>query len=270
MSHEIFNLDNDIDFGVVYIPPHGSKFANDDPYMELQREILRRCPSSDQIVLMGDFNSRVGENDDFCLVDEHLRNEFGLLEDESYELANPFAQRNISLKRFNSDKNTNNYGNQMIEFCQATNLLILNGRIDDNAQDSMFICKDKSTIDYFLSTPNLFDIFTNLKVLEFNLIFSDVHCPVSVSIGITDTKQPCEVKKKTTVEEKINLWDNEKSNIFVQNFDSKALSEIGDRLSALANKETIKQEDIEFIVNDIGKLFSDTAEISFGKKKNFK
>ena len=98
MSHEIFNLDNDIDFGVVYIPPHGSKFASDDPYMELQREILRRFPSSDQIVLMGDFNSRVGENDDFCPVDEHLRNEFGLLEYESCELANRFAQRNISQK----------------------------------------------------------------------------------------------------------------------------------------------------------------------------
>ena len=131
----------------------------------------------------------------------------------------------------------------------------------------MFTCKDKSTIDYFLSTPNLFGIFTNLKVLEFNPLFSDVHCPVSVSIGITDTKLSCEVKKKTTVEEKINLWDSEKSNIFVQNFDSKALSEIGDRLSALANKDTIKQEDIEFIVDVIGKLFSDTAEISFGKKR---
>ena len=155
----------------------------------------------------------------------------------------------------------------MIEFCQATNLLILNGRIGDNAQDSMFSCKDKSTTDYFLSTPNLFDIFTNLKVLEFNPLFSDVHCPVSVLIGITNTKQPCEVKTKTTEEERINLWDNGKSNIFVQNFDSKELSEIGDRLSALANKETIKQEAIEVIVNDTGKHFNNTAEISFGKKK---
>ena len=37
VSHEILNLENDIDFGVMYIPPHGSKFASDDPYMELQR-----------------------------------------------------------------------------------------------------------------------------------------------------------------------------------------------------------------------------------------
>ena len=112
VPHEILNLENDIDFGVVHIPPHGSKVASDDPYMELQREILRRCPSSDQIVLMGNFNSRIGGKDDFCLVDEHLRNEFGLLENESYELANRFAQRNISLKRYNSDKNTNYYGNR--------------------------------------------------------------------------------------------------------------------------------------------------------------
>ena len=38
-------------------------------------------------------------------------------------------------------------------------------------------------------------------------------------------------------------------------------------LSALANKETIKQEDIEFIVNDVGTRFSNTAEISLGKKE---
>ena len=80
--------------------------------MELQREILRRCPSSDQIVLMGNFDSRIGGKDDLCLVDEHLRNEFGLLENESYELANRFAQRNISPKRYNSDKNTNYYSNR--------------------------------------------------------------------------------------------------------------------------------------------------------------
>ena len=82
VSHEILNLENDIDFGVVYVPPHGSKFASDDPYMELQRKNLRRCPSSNRIILMGDLNSRVGEQDDFCLVDENPRNEFSLLEDE--------------------------------------------------------------------------------------------------------------------------------------------------------------------------------------------
>ena len=57
---------------------------------------------------------------------------------------------------------------------------------------------------------------------------------------------------------------------FVQNIYSKALSKIWDRLSALPNNETIKREDIEFIVNDISKLFSVTAEISFGKKKKKK
>ena len=32
--------DNDINFGVVYIPPVNSKYASDNSYSELQREIL--------------------------------------------------------------------------------------------------------------------------------------------------------------------------------------------------------------------------------------
>lgn len=270
LSHEILNLEKDINFGVVYIPPQGSKYASDDPYMELQREILRYCPSSDQTILMGDFNSRTGENDDFCLLDDHMRNEFGLqtVAHESQDIVNLFVQRNISLKRVNPDKNTNYYGNQMLEFCKATNLLIMNGRIGDNIQDTTFSCKDKSTIDYFLSTANLFDIFTNLRVLDFNPLFSDAHCPVSILAEVRFSKRQDDmVSKNNPTVEKIKLWDSDKSNIFVHNFDLNTLSEIGDRLSALSNNEDVKQDDIEYIVTDIGKLFSDCAELSFGKQK---
>ena len=40
--------ENDVYCGVVYIPPIGSKYANDDPYSELQGEILRYCTGSSQ------------------------------------------------------------------------------------------------------------------------------------------------------------------------------------------------------------------------------
>ena len=46
LSHRILQSDNDMNFGVVYIPPVNSKYASDDPYSELQREILRYCPNS--------------------------------------------------------------------------------------------------------------------------------------------------------------------------------------------------------------------------------
>ena len=60
---------------------------------------------------------------------------------------------------------------------------------------------------------------------------------------------------------------NWKVKYFVQTFDSKALLEIGDRLSALANKETIKQEDMEFIVNDIGRFLVTLQKYLFAKKE---
>ena len=74
--------------------PHGSKFASDDPYLELQTEILRYCPSSDQIVMMGNFNSRTREKDEFCFIDDRIPDEFGLqtLADESKQICYLFSQ----------------------------------------------------------------------------------------------------------------------------------------------------------------------------------
>ena len=157
----------------------------------------------------------------------------------------------------------------MVDFCIATNLFILNGRIGDSVRTSTFTCKDKSTIDYFFSTPNLLDIFTNLRILDFNPLFSDAHCPVLISVRVKfDKRQADGVKKKTPPVEKTKLWDNDKANTFSYNFDLNTMTKIGNKLSDLSNKEVVEKGDIETIVNDIGKRFINCAELSFGKTGN--
>ena len=119
--------------GILYIP-HGSRYVSDDPYLEIQREIIRYCLNADQIILMDDFNSRSGEKDDFCFVDKRISDKYGLesLADESQEIYNNIIKNNIPLKRQNAYKTANCYGNQMFEFCKATNIFILNNRLGEN------------------------------------------------------------------------------------------------------------------------------------------
>ena len=124
----------------MYIPPVNSKYASDDPYSELQREVLRYCPNSNQIILLGDFNSRSGEKPDYVFLDELISEHCGLdeLVDENNAIVNSFSINNVPLHRVNADKVVNSYGTQMIEFCKATSLFILNGRFGDNVQNSKF------------------------------------------------------------------------------------------------------------------------------------
>ena len=64
--------------GVVYIPPISSKYAHDEPFIELEREILRYCNDSKRIILMGDFNARTGPKNDYIQPDRFLSQHCGL------------------------------------------------------------------------------------------------------------------------------------------------------------------------------------------------
>ena len=271
LSHEILLSNKAMHCGILYIPPYGSKYVNDDPYMEIQREIIRYCQNSDQILLMGDFNSRSGEKDDFCFVDECICDQYGLesLADESQEIYNNFIKNNIPFKRQNADKTTNCYGNQMIEFCKATNIFILNNRLGEKQTAPKFTCKDKSTIDYFLASSSLFDAINTFNVHDFCHLYSDAHCPISIILSTQPTGQNVNNGTEShTRTEHIKLWDHSKTDIFQQNFSLDDTSKVQIGLDKLLQKQKICQNDIDTIVNDIGSLFIDCAESSFGRVKS--
>ena len=58
ISSKITCFNENIHCDVVYIPPISSKYAHDEPFFELEREILRHCNDSKRIILIGDFNAR--------------------------------------------------------------------------------------------------------------------------------------------------------------------------------------------------------------------
>ena len=68
--------------------------------------------------------------------------------------------------------------------------------------------------------------------------------------------------------EHIKLWDHNKKDIFQQNFSLDDTSKIQTDLDKLLQKQKTGPNDIDSIVKDIGSLFIDFAESSFGRVKS--
>ena len=66
ISSKIVKLSNneDLKCGIIYIPPSGSRYRHEDPYSELQSELFRYCENNSNILLFGDYNSRVSNISD--------------------------------------------------------------------------------------------------------------------------------------------------------------------------------------------------------------
>lgn len=99
--------------GIVYIPPHGSKYASSDTYFEIQEELTRFCGDSKHVLLFGDFDSRCKDLADYTEIDDFI----SLYEDNINTLA-CLSCLNIPLNRKSADNVVNSYGVNLLEFCK--------------------------------------------------------------------------------------------------------------------------------------------------------
>ena len=71
---------------------------------------------------------------------------------------------NIPLKRNSMDTKKNN-----------------NGKGEDR-HVGKFTCKNSNVVDYCIGTSSLLGLVDDFCVLEFSSLFSDVHCPLSITL----------------------------------------------------------------------------------------
>ena len=135
----------------------------------------------------------------------------------------------VTLHRQNTDSGMNNYGYRLTEFCRDNSIYILNGRTNGN-RDICNTCKDVSTVDYFLVSPEMFKYVDNLTVSDFFELLSDVHNPISPTLNISHTLQSARSNIHT---ERIKLYDCEKGENFVTNLDENNLSGILNNIMTL-------------------------------------
>ena len=254
------------------------KIYGDDPYLEIQEELLRFCAESKYILLFGDFNSRTGTLPDNLKFDENIFETINLndLFDENIEILNKLNFYNVPISRVNTDDIVNTYGRHLLELCKNNNLFILNGRLGCDQVEPKTTCKDRSTVDYFLCSVDNFDFINDFSILEFSDLYSDVHCPLTLILNTDssinfnrseDTQIPSEPKAK------VRNWDSKNANIYIENFDVLRVAEIEMKIDDLSNSHDISATSINEIVANIGTLFKTCSkEIGEVKKspRNYK
>lgn len=193
----------------------------------MQNEFNKFCANSKHVLLLGDYNSRTSSLDDFVLSDEFICDIFGDddLFRESLDTFQYFDKYHIPLLRKSADIATNPYGHQLLDFCKNNNLFIINGRLGQDAVLPQLTCKNSSTVDYILSSSQNFEILSFFAVLEFDHLFSDAHCPLTLELKIrgSDTEMNPHIKIIQR-EPEVKLWDENKKNLFIENLNLHEIS----------------------------------------------
>ena len=223
--------------------------------------------SNSYIIIFGDFNARSSNLPDYVQLDVHISDSNGLQDvyEENVTILNYFETFNVPLNRKIADPNTNMYGNTMLEFCKNYNLFILNGRVGQDYITPKLTCKEKSTMDYILSSASTFENIKDFQVEEFNCLFSDAHCAVTLMLNL---QWGSNVEKRALKEETVKtiFWQSDKSEVFIENFDIMKVAEIENYLDHLIETNNIEETQVNEIVNNINGVFEECAKESFGCK----
>ena len=68
--------------------------------------------------------------------------------------------------------------------CKNNNIYIANGRVGNDKNIGKVTSKESnSTVDYFIIASELFPFITEFGIIDFDPLFSDIHCRIYVSIS---------------------------------------------------------------------------------------
>ena len=275
LSKKLFSFESDILFGCIYIPPENSKYSTKEAFEELENEMIDISKKEKCFVsLIGDFNAKTGSLSDFIVPDESIVSLFDLdcdtdILDYLYDFEF-LTQNDIPLQRVSKCANRpNNYGHKLLELCKRNNLYIANSRIGLDKNVGERTCSDSSVVDYLILSSKLFPFIDSFRVEEFVSLFSDCHSFIKFSILIVNDSHS-QYDKGEKREHAKKRWNDEKREQFVtlvHNDPNGALTCIMSKLEEMSVNDNMQtnQQQINDIVSDIGKIFINAANDTFGK-----
>lgn len=265
LNKQITNLDDELFLGSVYIPPENSRFFNEDLLLDFENEITDKCCDTKYVFLIGDINGRTGTLRDYTITDRYY-NDFFELDDESQSFINKSAlldTLSIPLERSSLDHKTNTSGLRFIEICRNNNLFIFNGRLSKDKNNGAFTFRDRSVIDYAVSTAECFKYIEDFDITLTDSIFSDGHNALCFRISFPELdipKQKCNCTRNNKPK-----WRPESSHTFVNNIDKEHLNITYTTISDSPNSPEI----IESVADEISAIFSNAASQSFPPTTRF-
>jgi len=272
ISGKLYGLsgEDDLKCGIVYVPPIGSKFSVEDPLFEIQSELLRYCGENKHVLLFGDFNSRCGNLVDYTCNEEFITDLFHLdeISETNARISELFENNKIPIERKVVDKNINNYGREFINMCKNNDLFILNGRINPDYYEPKLTCRNASVVDYFLSTAELFESIVSLQTNEFCELYSDVHCPIEITLRTKQIQNEMVANTRENQSPTIKLWEQCKAENFVENLDVLKIADIEVQIDNLSSSNDISQSNLDHVVTHIEQVFENCALSTFGTVKH--
>ena len=264
LKKTFFNLTSDIILINAYIKPANasSKTCNTDGYDTLREldKLINDLRSKGDIILCGDFNSRISTELDFIENDSDHVNSFIPLP-EDYEPDN--------LTRRNSqDSKTNNYKRLFLELLINNSIHILNGRTLGDFKGG-YTCiqpNGSSVVDYFIISSGIRKLINYMTIMEFTA-HSD-HKPISLSLKLSDRYHIRHHKLHNTYDKaplRYKFSDNDKVNYsnIQENVDMVTLAQdIIDRTYDNSTNGTIN------LNNDITRYIQTLANNSLNKTKH--
>ena len=76
VSKDIFTIDSDLFLGCIYISPENSKYSSLEAFNEIESELIQLSSGCDYFSLIGDFNAKTGDTQDYISKDEKLSTVF--------------------------------------------------------------------------------------------------------------------------------------------------------------------------------------------------
>ena len=163
----------------IYLPPQASTYhtqihgvSYDDHLFRLQQDITF-FQREGQVLLMGDFNARIGRLNEWDLLDPHMCRH---------------CHTDDIMSRVSKDPVVNSAGRRLIALCETTCVYLLNGRSKSDSKGAISFRhiggRGLSTIDYALASRDLAQV-VNEGMLDFAVI--PIHlCPVRADGGRYD------------------------------------------------------------------------------------
>ena len=247
-------LDKDLVITCVYIPPSHSRYAETEHFDELDNLLLTYTNDDYYHVLCGDFNADTGSMAD-------VNQESGDIDDHQMQLQEVYADLDalgLPVARFNQDltHDRSSYGKKLIEICKNHHILIFNGRVGDDCGVGKVTITYNTTIDYVIGSQNLIKNVTQFKILDFNPLYSDVHCGLLTRVKFTGASQASKVSQNIEGEPCVRpaRWRVEKESEYVNRVDVSGVNELIARVHQLS-VDDISKELKDVLIKPIKEVF---------------
>ena len=153
-----------------------------------------------------------------------------------------------------------------MELCKSFDIHVVNGRVHADSFISRQTGKNSSVIDYVIMSPELFPSIHYYEVLEFDPLFSDIHCPVAFTMNMKSQENVILPNEENLVTDDSNehstfpTWKPESRLDFINYIQDSNLDQISIDLDILNQSDFVNADSINSITLQISQTLVGAAE----------